>query len=154
MKKALLLALTVFTGTVAAAEDPAGLDTLRAAATRGDIEAQLELGILYEYGFRHADHLVPALAWYLRAADMGNPEAAKRRDALMGKLPPAEVEQARRLAPALLSGAPAQKPVPTVAPATAPAEPSPAPASAAEPSPTVPVPSTVTENTAANKPLF
>lgn len=75
-----------------------GLDQLHAAAQAGNADAQLELGILYEYGFRKPDHLVPALSWYLRAATSGNTDAARRRDALVAKLKPDEVEQAKRLA--------------------------------------------------------
>lgn len=79
-------------------DDPRGLEQVRAAAEAGNAEAQLQLGILYEYGFRKPDHLVPALSWYLRAVDSGNAAAVPRRDALLTKLKPDEVEQAKRLA--------------------------------------------------------
>lgn len=134
MKKALLLAIIVWAAPAGAVDDPQGLETLRASAGRGNVEAQVELGILYEYGFQHADHLVPALAWYMRAAETGQGEAIKRRDALMAKLKPAEVEQAKQLAPTLVSAAPV-------------------PAPDAKATPEVP-PSAPAESAAANKPLF
>ena len=102
-----------------AVDDPAGLERLRAAAEAGQADAQLELGILYEYGFNKPDNLVPALSWYLRAAENGVPDAGRRRDALMAKLKPAEVEEAKRLAQTKTSAAPA---------APAPAEPAATPA--------------------------
>lgn len=85
---------------VQAQDDARELEQIRAAAEAGNAEAQLQLGILYEYGFRKADHLAPALSWYLRAADGGSADAARRRDALAAKLKPAEVEEAKRLAQA------------------------------------------------------
>lgn len=135
MKKALLLAIIVWAAPAGAVEDPQGLETLRALAGRGNVEAQVELGILYEYGFQHADHLVPALAWYMRAAEAGQGDAIKRRDALMAKLKPAEVEQAKQLAPTLVSASPAP-PTPDV-----------------KATPDVPS-SPPAESAAANKPLF
>lgn len=105
---------------VLATDDPAGLEQLRAAAEAGKADAQLELGILYEYGFRKPDHLVPALSWYLRAAESGQADAARRRDALMAKLKPDEIDEAKRLAQVKLSAVPAPKveePAATPAPA-------------------------------------
>lgn len=110
MKKTLFIAFCAWALPAVATDDPRGLEALRAAAERGDAEAQVELGILYEYGFRQPDNLVPALAWYLRAAEAGKSEAARRRDALMARLNPAEVEQAKRLAPTLVAGASSANP--------------------------------------------
>lgn len=93
---ALLLALLLVPATHAAEEDPV-LASLRVAAERGEVDAQYELGVLYEFGFHLPDHRVAALAWYLRAAEQGSPAAAKRRDILKGELSAAEVEQASRL---------------------------------------------------------
>lgn len=153
MKKTLLLALFVLALPAGADEDSRGLEALRAAATRGDVEAQLELGILYEYGFRQPDHLVPALAWYLRAAEAGQGEAAKRRDALTAKLKPAEAEQARRLAPTLVTGTPAVKPASdTSSPARS--ETDTAPAVAPDPKPSPSPPAALPESPLASKPLF
>ena len=112
----LTLCALVATSVFAAEDDPAGLEQLRAAAEAGKVDAQLELGILYEYGFRKPDHLVPALSWYLRAAESGHADAARRRDALTAKLKPGEVDEAKRLAQTKLSVAPAPKPEPETAP--------------------------------------
>ncbi len=121
----LILCAVVATPALAT-DDPAGLEQLRQAAEAGKIDAQLELGILYEYGFRKPDHLVPALSWYLRAAESGDADAARRRDALMAKLKPAEVEEAKRLAQASPPPAAMPKAEPEAAPAPVPAETPPA----------------------------
>jgi TPR repeat protein len=136
MKQALrILFLTVFVAAAAVAEDePAGLSVLRAQAEAGSAEAQVELGILYEYGFRMPDNLVPALAWYMRAAESGSTGAVHRRDALAARLTAAQVDEAKRLAaeitakrpetplapaPAPAPSAPEAAPVPVLAPAPA-----------------------------------
>jgi TPR repeat protein len=67
----------------------------REAAQRGDQEAQLEMGILYEYGFFMSGHTIPALAWYMLSAEQGNEKAAKRRDLLMSRMSQGEIDQAR-----------------------------------------------------------
>lgn len=92
----LLLALLLVPATYAAEEDPV-LASLRVAAERGEVDAQYELGVLYEFGFHLPDHRVAALAWYTRAAEQGSPAAAKRRDLLKGVLSTVEVERASRL---------------------------------------------------------
>ncbi len=79
-----------------AAAPPASPDAVRKAAEAGNAEAQLNLGILYEYGFRLKGNKVEALAWYMAAADQGLEMAAKHRDKLMHELTPAQVEQARQ----------------------------------------------------------
>lgn len=122
-----LILCAVVTTPVLATDDPAGLEQLRQAAEAGKIDAQLELGILYEYGFRKPDHLVPALSWYLRAAESGDADAARRRDALMAKLKPAEVEEAKRLAQAGPTAAATPKAEPEAAPAPAETPPAAAP---------------------------
>ena len=122
------LILCVIAATPAlATDDPAGLEQLRQAAEAGKIDAQLELGILYEYGFRKPDHLVPALSWYLRAAESGDADAARRRDALMAKLKPAEVEEAKRLAQVSTTAAATPKAEPKAAHAPAETPPAAAP---------------------------
>lgn len=113
MKGRLIAFLSLwFVGAVAAPaqEDPRGLEQVRAAAEAGDADAQLQLGILYEYGFRKPDHLVPALSWYLRAVDGGNAAAVQRRDALLAKLKPDEIEQAKRLAKESVAATATHKP--------------------------------------------
>lgn len=122
----LILCAVVTTPVLATDDDPAGLERLREAAEAGKTDAQLELGILYEYGFRKPDHLVPALSWYLRAAESGDADAARRRDALMARLKPAEVEEAKRLAQTSPTAAATPKAEPEAAPAPAPAETPPA----------------------------
>ena len=83
---------------VTAAQDTDSLENLRAAAERGDATAQLEMGILYEYGFRLPDNRPPALAWYLLAAKQGNARAIERRDLLQARMTQAEISEAHRLA--------------------------------------------------------
>src|SRR4051812_16528114 len=80
-----------------AVEDPAGLEQLKKTAESGDNEAMLELGILYEYGFRLQDHNAPALAWYRLASEAGNAKAGARHDALRAKLTAAEMDEANKL---------------------------------------------------------
>jgi len=111
--------LTLFAPLAAyAEEDAAGLAPLRAAAERGDPEAQVELGILYEYGFSLPDHKAQALAWYMIAAESGSAKAVVRRDALKGRMNAAEIEEAERRHAEL--AATVQKPA---APEPAPVEP-------------------------------
>jgi TPR repeat protein len=121
-----------------AADEPPALAALRQNAEQGNRDAQLELGILYEFGYRMPDNLVPALAWYLRAAEQGNEQAAKRRDALMASMKPSEVEEAKKLAaeiagkqstargmaPGAQTPEPAEAPAPAT-PADKPVEPKP-----------------------------
>jgi TPR repeat protein len=132
MKQALrafvLVVFAAATVAFAASDEPPGLAALRAQAEAGNADAQLNLGILYEFGFRLQDHLVPALAWYMRAADEGNADAAKRRDALAARLKPNEVDAARRMAAEFAAKKPkatpaAATPAPTETPAPAPATP-------------------------------
>lgn len=80
-----------------AAAIAAGPEDLRQAAEAGDAEAQIELGVLYEYGFGLPKNEVPALAWYTLAAEQGHAKAAARRDALRARMQPAEAEQAAAL---------------------------------------------------------
>jgi TPR repeat protein len=93
---ALVLALLLLPAVQAAEEDPS-LASLRMAAERGEVEAQYELAVLYEFGFHLPDHRTSALAWYARAAEQGNAAAAQRRDLLKAELSAAEIEQAGRL---------------------------------------------------------
>jgi localization factor PodJL len=113
-----LLSALLAAPLAARAEENANLETLRRQAAGGDSAAQYEMGVLYEFGFRMEGNLVPALAWYMIAADGGNERAGKRRDELQGRLSAAQVEQARKLragllaaAPAPAQAAPAQEPV-------------------------------------------
>lgn len=94
--KSLLLALALAVPAWAAEDDSASLAALRAAAQQGRVDAQYELGILYEFGYNFADHLVAAYVWYTRAAEQGNAAAANRRDLLKSQLSPAELERAQK----------------------------------------------------------
>jgi TPR repeat protein len=101
MKRTLLLwlclALMPVMVSAAPAEDPAGLEQLRKQAESGDVEAMLELGILYEFGFRMADNKAPALAWYRLAAESGNAKAGARQDALRGKMAAKDLDESNKL---------------------------------------------------------
>lgn len=148
MKKlcALLIVVTVTIGTVSATEWQ-GPSDIEKAAQMGNPEAQLEMGILYEFGFFMAENKAPALAWYTLSANQGNRQAVERRDILQAKMTPAEIEQAKKMSLTLAPNAPATmvppaespQPVdggaamPTPAPAPAPTmEPVPSPQSSAE----------------------
>lgn len=85
----------------------ADLDEIHRAAARGDIDAQLELGILYEFGFNMANNEVQALAWYMAAADGGNTRAAERRDILIGRLSSDQRAAAERRRAEIVTGKPA-----------------------------------------------
>ena len=125
-----LLALAPILVLAAPGEDPASLEQLRKAAEGGDAEAMLELGILYEFGYRMADNKAPALAWYRLAAESGSAKAGPRQDALRGKMAGKELEEANKLyaeySAAVRKPAPpkaAEQPaaaVPTTVPAPAP----------------------------------
>lgn len=78
------------------AADEAALEALRSAAAGGDVDAQYEMGVLYEFGFNLPDNLPWALAWYMAAAEQGDARAIKRRDLLQSQLSAAQVEDARR----------------------------------------------------------
>lgn len=115
--KSVIFAILITTSAAALAADPesAGLEALRQAALQGSADAQYELGILYEFGYRFADHKAAAYAWYSRAAEQGNALAGKRRDALKPHLGPADIGRGEALiasqtaptVPTPLSSAPA-----------------------------------------------
>lgn len=97
LKRILFVALLLAAPVYATAPDSASLEALRAAAERGDADAQYELGILYEFGYDFPEHKLLAYAWYARAAAQGNAAAARRRDLLRGELGPADLDRARAL---------------------------------------------------------
>ena len=95
MKKSLLiLIVSLFLTSAAWAQQSLPIGVLE-AAQRGDQEAQLEMGILYEFGFFMPGHTIPALAWYMRSAEQGNQKAIKRRDLLMSRMSQGEIDQAQ-----------------------------------------------------------
>lgn len=117
MKKlcALLIVVTVTIGTVSAAEWQ-GPSDIEKAAQLGNPEAQLEMGILYEFGFFMADNKAPALAWYILSANQGNRQAVERRDILQAKMTPEEIEQAKKMSLTLAPNAPAPMTPPAESP--------------------------------------
>ena len=120
----------------------ADLDDIRRTAEAGDSGAQLELGILFQYGFNYKDNEIPALTWYMLSANQGNAKAAKLRDALKAKMTEKDVQEAtEHVAQYKPSGKPAATPPPAAAPATeAPVEFSPPPATEAMPAEVEPLP--------------
>jgi len=133
-----ILAVTMFAASAYATDEPPALAALRQSAEQGNRDAQLEIGILYEFGYRMPDNLVPALAWYLRAAEQGSEQAARRRDALMGSMKATEIEEAKKLAADIASK---QSTARSVAPA--PAEPPAETPKAADPMPQGGVPEAI-----------
>jgi hypothetical protein len=125
MKPAIVFLILGLTATplLAGAQDLASLERMRQEAAQGSADAQLEMGILYEFGFNMPKNNVTALAWYLRAVEQGNALAARRRDQIMTGMKPEEIEAAQKLSQELAAQAP---PATTTSPAPA-AEPAPAP---------------------------
>lgn len=70
----------------------------RKAAEQGMRDAQYLLGDLYENGRGVAADRQQAYAWYALAAAGGQPAAKKAQEALMAKMPPASLAQAKTLA--------------------------------------------------------
>lgn len=108
MKQTLLtLVATLIFASIAWGQASAGPEDVLRAAQAGDPEAQLEMGILYEYGFYMEGNDIPALAWYMLAAEQGNQKAIKRRDLLMGRMSQPDIEQARQQTAQLIGNLPA-----------------------------------------------
>ncbi len=132
MKPAIVFLILGLTATplLAGAQDLTSLEQMRQAAAQGSADAQLEMGILYEFGFNMPKNHVTALAWYLRAVEQGNALAARRRDQIMTGMKPEEIEAAQKLSQELAAQAPpatSTAPAPAAEPAPAPTEPVPAP---------------------------
>lgn len=72
----------------------ADLDDIRRTAEAGDRDAQLQLGILFQYGFNYKDNEIPALTWYSLSANQGNPKAVRLRDSLKAKMSEKDVQEA------------------------------------------------------------
>ncbi|MEK7206897.1 MAG: hypothetical protein AAB134_03340 [Pseudomonadota bacterium] len=109
----LILVFALAVPVVAGAEDSVSLDQMRQAAEQGNAEAQLEMGILYEFGYNFPKHNVSAMAWYLRAAEQGLAKAVERRDQLKSQLTAGEFDEAQKLSAELASKkteAPAETP--------------------------------------------
>lgn len=98
MKRAIaFLILSLVAPVMAGAQDLASLEQTRQAAEQGNADAQLEMGILYEFGYNMPKNNVTALAWYLRSAEQGNALAVKRRDQLKSHMNPDEIDAADKL---------------------------------------------------------
>ena len=130
MKPAIAILILGLTATplLAGAQDLASLEQMRQAAAQGSADAQLEMGILYEFGYNMPKNSVTALAWYLRAVEQGNALAARRRDQIMTGMQPEEIEAAQKLSQELAAQTPpATTPSPAAEPAPVPVEPVPTP---------------------------
>ena len=98
MKRAIaFLILSLVMPVIAGAQDLASLEQTRQAAEQGNADAQLEMGILYEFGYNMPKNNITALAWYLRSAEQGNALAVKRRDQLNSHMKPDEIDAADKL---------------------------------------------------------
>jgi len=106
---------------MAGAQDLASLEQARQAAEQGNADAQLEMGILYEFGYNMPKNNVTALAWYLRSAEQGNALAVKRRDQLKSHMKPDEIDAADKLSKELMTKKPEKADTPP-APQAPPAE--------------------------------
>ena len=107
MKRAIaILILSLVAPVLTSAQDLASLEQMRKVAEQGDAEAQLEMGILYEFGYHMPNNSVTALAWYLRSAEQGNALAVKRGDQLKSHMTPDEVDAADKLSKELITKKP------------------------------------------------
>jgi hypothetical protein len=132
------LVAILFTALLWSGTAHADLDDIRRAAEAGDTAAQLELGVLFQYGFNYKDNEIPALTWYMLSANQGNAKAVKLRDALKAKMTEKDVqeamEQVAQYKPKgqVVTPAPATTTAPAPAPAQAPELPEFSPAPEAE----------------------
>lgn len=109
-KRFLLLLLTALLWLPVAHAD---LDDIRRTAETGDRDAQLQLGILFQFGFNYKDNEIPALTWYSLAANQGHPRAIGLRDALKAKMTEKDVQEAQeQIASFKAKGAPHLAPAP------------------------------------------
>jgi len=107
MKRAIVfLILSMVVPVMAGAQDLASLEQMRKVAEQGSAEAQLEMGILYEFGYHMPKNSVTALAWYLRSAEQGNALAVKRSDQLKSHMTPDEIDAANKLSKELMTKPP------------------------------------------------
>jgi TPR repeat protein len=94
----------------------ADLDDIRHAAEAGDSKAQLELGVLFQYGFNYKDNEIPALTWYMISANQGSAKAVQLRDALKAKMTEKDVQEAmEQVAQFKPTGKPPAAPAPAAA---------------------------------------
>jgi TPR repeat protein len=123
MKRAtVFLILSLVVPVMAGAQDLASLEQMRQTAEQGNAEAQLEMGILYEFGYHMPKNNVTALAWYMRSAAQGNALAVKRSDQLKSHMTPDEIDAADKLSKELMTKQPAQADTPPATEAPPPPE--------------------------------
>ena len=104
MKRAsVFLILSLVVPVMAGAQDLASLEQMRQTAEQGNAEAQLEMGILYEFGYHMPKNNVTALAWYMHSAAQGNALAVKRSDQLKSHMTPDEIDAADKLSKELMT---------------------------------------------------
>ena len=107
MKRAIVfLILSMVVPVMAGAQDLASLEQMRQSAEQGNADAQLEMGILYEFGYHMPKNSVTALAWYLRSAEQGNALAVKRSGQLKSHMTPDEIDAANKLSKELMTKPP------------------------------------------------
>ncbi len=106
MRSLIFSMFLIFSTVMATAEEWATPEDVLAAARHGNSEAQLEMGILYQYGFNMSDNRASALAWYMLSAQAGNMKAIQLRDKLQQDMPSPDIEQARQLMLTLAPGDP------------------------------------------------
>ena len=99
------LALKYSEGRGVPRDDEAALSWFEKAADHGDPEAMYRLGDAFEFGKGTAADYVRAYDWYDRAIDafplswtVSRDRAVARRDAVVGKMWPGQLEQAQLLA--------------------------------------------------------
>src|SRR6266849_3269112 len=69
----------------------------RPLADKGEVEAQYNLGGMYDNGWGVRQNHVIAHMWFSLAAAMGDRDAARNRDIAAAKLTPAQIAEAQRL---------------------------------------------------------
>lgn len=128
MKRAIaILILSLAAPVLAGAQDLASLEHMRKVAEQGNAEEQLEMGILYEFGYHMPKNSVTALAWYLRSAEQGNALAVKRSDQLKSHMTPDEIDAANKLSKELMTKPPEKTDTPPVTEVPPAEKPAPAP---------------------------
>ena len=70
----------------------------RLAADQGDAYAQYNLGVMYANGRGVPQDYVQAHKWYNLGAVAGDKDAIKNRDNVAGKMTPAQIAEAQKLA--------------------------------------------------------
>ena len=94
MKKTLLLLLCLLSFTAFAAE----YNEVKLLAEQGDIDAQYELGLIYENGKGVISDPIQAYAWFSVASALGYEGASRNRDHLERRMTSAQITKAKALA--------------------------------------------------------